>query len=59
MRKTLSLFALVWLLVWNASIGPWLRGDRERVAGLVYAQSPPFYQGKTIRIVVGSDSGGL
>jgi tripartite-type tricarboxylate transporter receptor subunit TctC len=59
MRKTLSLFALVWMIVWSASSGPLARGDRERVAGLVYAQSPPFYQGKTIRIVVGSDSGGL
>ena len=26
---------------------------------MAYAQNPPFYQGKTIRIVVGSDSGGL
>ena len=59
MRKTLPLFALIWLAVWSASIGPLLQGNRERVAGLAYAQSPSFYQGKTIRIVVGSDSGGL
>jgi len=26
---------------------------------MAYAQNPPFYQGKTIRIVVGSDGGGL
>ena len=59
MRKILSLFALIWLTVCSASIGPLLRDNREPVAGLAYAQSPPFYQGKTIRIVVGSDSGGL
>ena len=46
-------------MVWSASIGPSLTSNRERVAGLAYGQSPPFYQGKTIRIVVGSDSGGL
>ena len=59
MRKTLSLFALIGLTAWSASLAPSLRGNRERVAGLAYAQSPSFYQGKTIRIVVGSDSGGL
>ena len=31
----------------------------EAVVGMAYAQNPPFYQGKTIRIVVGSDGGGL
>jgi tripartite-type tricarboxylate transporter receptor subunit TctC len=31
----------------------------EAAVGMAYAQNPPFYQGKTIRIVVGSDSGGL
>src|SRR5262247_1027904 len=31
----------------------------EAVVGMAYAQNPPFYQGKTIRIIVGSDSGGL
>jgi hypothetical protein len=59
MRKTLPLFALIWLTVCSASLGPLLRGNPERVAGLAYAQSPSFYQGKTIRIIVGSDSGGL
>ena len=34
-------------------------GSRERVAHIAYAQNPSFYQGKTIRIIVGSDSGGL
>ena len=33
--------------------------SRGLVVGVVYAQSPPFYQGKTIRVIVGSDSGGL
>jgi tripartite-type tricarboxylate transporter receptor subunit TctC len=33
--------------------------SRERVADIAYAQNPSFYQGKTIRIIVGSDSGGL
>ncbi len=59
MRKTLPLFALIWLTVCSASIGPLLMGNRQWVAGLAYAQGPSFYQGKTIRIVVGSDSGGL
>ena len=59
MRKTLSLFALIGLTLWSASIAPLPIGNRQQVAGLAYAQSPPFYQGKTIRIVVGSDSGGL
>ena len=59
MRKPLSLFALIWLTVGIASMGPWLTGNQQRVAGLAYAQSSAFYQGKTIRIVVGSDSGGL
>ena len=36
-----------------------LVGSRERVADIAYAQNPSFYQGKTIRIIVGSDSGGL
>ena len=31
----------------------------EVAVGMAYAQNPPFYQGKTIRTVVGSDSGGL
>jgi tripartite-type tricarboxylate transporter receptor subunit TctC len=55
MRKTLLLFALSWLTV---SIGP-LMGNRQWIARLAYAQSPPFYQGKTIRILVATDSGGL
>ena len=59
MRKTLPLFALIWLTVCSASIGPLLMGNRQWVAGLAYAQGPSFYQGKTIRIVVGSDTGGL
>jgi hypothetical protein len=33
--------------------------SRERVFDIAYAQNPAFYQGKTIRIMVGSDSGGL
>ena len=36
-----------------------LVGSRELVADIAYAQNPSFYQGKTIRIIVGSDSGGL
>lgn len=32
---------------------------RAAVVSVAYAQNPPFYQGKTIRIIVGSDSGGL
>ncbi len=59
MKKTFSLFALTGLTLWSASIAPLLIGNRQRVAGLAYAQSPPFYQGKTIRIVVATDSGGL
>ena len=62
MRKTLSLFAVIWLtligthLLSELSL---LTGHQERVAAVAYAQNPPFYQGKTIRIIVGSDSGGL
>ena len=59
MRKPLSLFALLWLTAWSVSPGPSLRVNQEPVAGLAYAQGSSFYQGKTIRIVVGSDSGGL
>lgn len=33
--------------------------SRVRVADIAYAQNPAFYQGKTVRIIVGSDSGGL
>jgi len=59
MRKTLLLFVLIWLTVWSASLGLLLMGDRQRNARFAYAQSPSFYQGKTIRLVVGTDSGGL
>ena len=53
MRKTLSLFTLVGLTVMSTSNAPLLIGNQA------YAQSSPFYQGKTIRIVVATDSGGL
>jgi len=46
------------MLLWSAPVGP-LASNQQPVGGLVYAQTPSFYQGKTIRIVLGSDSGGL
>jgi len=56
LRKELSLLPVVWLmLLWSAPVGP-LAGNQQPVGGLAYAQTPSFYQGKTIRIIVGSDS---
>ena len=42
------------MLLWSAPVGPFA-GNRQPVGGLAYGQTPLFYQGKTIRIVVGSD----
>ena len=48
------------LTVLLGSAGPFsLVQSRGLVVDVAYAQSPPFYQGKTIRVIVGSDSGGL
>jgi hypothetical protein len=59
LRKELSLLSVVRLmLLWSAPVGPFA-GNRQPVGGLAYGQTPSFYRGKTIRIVVGSDSGGL
>src|SRR5215475_9008578 len=50
-------FTALVLTLSNAGFsGPAQRG--AAFVGLAYAH-PPFYQGKTIRIIVGSDSGGL
>ena len=36
-----------------------LAGHQERIADVAFAQNASFYEGKTIRIIVGSESGGL
>jgi tripartite-type tricarboxylate transporter receptor subunit TctC len=62
MRNKISLVMVICLtLVLSDSIFSFylLVGSRELVADIAYAQNPSFYQGKTIRIIVGSDSGGL
>ena len=59
-RYTILLVTGLCLIVVLGSAGPSsLVQSRGLVVGVVYAQSPPFYQGKTIRVIVGSDSGGL
>jgi len=59
-RYTILLVTGLCLTVVLGSSGPSsLVQSRGLVVGVVYAQSPPFYQGKTIRVIVGSDSGGL
>ncbi len=62
MRDKISLvMAICFTVVLNDSIFSLYLplGIRERLADIAYAQNPSFYQGKTIRIIVGSDSGGL
>lgn len=60
MRIKILLVAVITLTVlWSAPPPPFHSENRQSVDGLAYAQTAPFYQGKTIRIVVGSDSGGL
>ena len=57
MLRNVSLLAIVLsLLLWSISVSPVMMDERS---GLALAQTPPFYQGKTVRIIVGSDSGGL
>jgi len=53
MLRVSAFFVLV------GSIAAALPLNQRTVGGLAYAQTPSFYQGKTIRIIVGSDSGGL
>jgi tripartite-type tricarboxylate transporter receptor subunit TctC len=62
MRSRIFLVAVVCIILALSGLGVSLflpMQSRERVTAIAYAQNPTFYQGKTIRIIVGSDSGGL
>src|SRR5262245_21837640 len=58
-RCKILFVAVRWLIIAliNEGSGPMQPGTA--VVSVAYSQNPPFYQGKTIRIIVGSDSGGL
>src|SRR5262245_2872494 len=59
-RRKILFVAVTWLIM--ALINAVFSGPMQpgtAVVSVAYAQNPPFYQGKTIRIIVGSDSGGL
>jgi tripartite-type tricarboxylate transporter receptor subunit TctC len=62
MRSRIFLGAVVCITLALGGLGVSLfvpMQSRERVADIAYAQNPSFYQGKTVRIIVGSDTGGL
>lgn len=62
MRKKISLVTVIGLtLAWSDAIYSLclLVGRQERIADVAFAQNASFYEGKTIRIIVGSESGGL
>ncbi len=59
-RHRILLVTVTWLTLMLSNAGfSVLAQRRAPVVSVAYAQNPPFYQGKTIRIIVGSDSGGL
>jgi tripartite-type tricarboxylate transporter receptor subunit TctC len=62
MRSRIFLGAVVCITLALGGLGVSLfvpMQSRERVADIAYAQNPSFYQGKTVRIIVGSGTGGL
>jgi tripartite-type tricarboxylate transporter receptor subunit TctC len=62
MRSRIFLGAVVCITLALSGLGVSLfvpMQSRERVADIAYAQNPSFYQGKTVRIIVGSGTGGL